>query len=450
MKTSVLILFILIFDKAICFESESDSLVSEAINQILTEYFAKSSRDIDLIYCGEIFEKYETLVDEILRKKTDSLRVQLWKSEVWQPSVLELKVSTFLIFESVKVFKEVAAFIDWQPTRKASHPHLVHISGASIKDLQDNIKNGFSIDNVAFIIQQGQKSIELVSSFMYTPQKCQTNQFLTINTFSRKSMKWNNSEFYPKKYQSFHSCPLNIWVPEEENFPGWELDITKALSKSLNFTVKFGLPNPRDRYGLVQRTQYLFTERFHGAFDISAPLLCYDVAFLIPPGEPLTQLEKMFLMFDWEVWVAIGVTFTLSLVTIQVINRMSRKVQNLVFGRDIQTPTLNVANIFLCGAQTRIPRERLARFLLVLFVIWSLIIRTCYQSMLYQYLQADLRQPEVRTVDELIEKLTIYRQPTRIEERNNRQPTTEGPLDDNVMHKLDMELFDQNFKEFKA
>lgn len=84
----------------------------------------------------------------------------------------------------------------------------------------------------------------------------------------------------------------------------------------------------------------------------------------------------------------------------------------------------------------------------MVFVIWSLIIRTCYQSMLFQYLQADLRQSEVKTIDELIEKLTIYRQPTRIEQRNKGQSMREGPLDGNGV--LDTELFDQNFKQFKA
>jgi hypothetical protein len=84
----------------------------------------------------------------------------------------------------------------------------------------------------------------------------------------------------------------------------------------------------------------------------------------------------MFLMFDDWTWICIGVTLSMALLTIQLINFMSVKVQKFIFGRDIRTPTLNLANIFLNGSQNRVPGRNFARFLLILFIIWSLIIRT--------------------------------------------------------------------------
>jgi hypothetical protein len=109
-------------------------------------------------------------------------------------------------------------------------------------------------------------------------------------------------------------------------------------------------------------------------------------------------------MFDKATWICIGVTLVGSFFMIQLINCMSVQVQNFVVGRDIQTPTLNVANIFLNGLQHRVPGRNFARFLLIMFVIWSLTIRTCYQSELYKNLQSDLRKPRIQTVDDLIEK----------------------------------------------
>ena len=125
--------------------------------------------------------------------------------------------------------------------------------------------------------------------------------------------------------------------------------------------------------------------------------------FFIPPGELYTPLEKLFLPFDFEVWIAILVTFLIALGTIQIINRASETVRNFVYGRNINTPTLNVAEIFLCGGQVKVPGRNFARFILMLFIIWSLIIRTCYQSMLFEFLQSDARKPGVKTMKEIYE-----------------------------------------------
>lgn len=408
MTAPVLLLFLLIYNPVTGVESDDKSVISSAIKQILDENFvSKNLRHIDLIYCGQNFGGSESLVEEVLRIKTDSLTVQLWKTEAENSSAFHLKFPSLLIFDSVEIYRKAVAHIKWQNTRKVRHQHLVYVSGASVNDIQDNTSNGFDIDNVAFLILEDQKSIKLASSFMFTPQKCRSNQLKTINEFSRKSMKWNNSEFYPEKYQNFYNCSVYFFSNLGENLNPFkvELEITKALAEGYNLSVNY---NNTD-FDLVETLMIYSDLPNTNGFEISAPLLCNDMAFLIPHGEPLSQFKKMFLMFDWEVWVAIGVTFIISLVTIQVINRMSIKVQNLVFGSNISTPTMNLFEIFLCGAQNRVPRRSFARFLLMLFLIWSIIIRTCYQSMLYQYLQADMRAREVKTIAELVEKLTIIR-----------------------------------------
>lgn len=63
---------------------------------------------------------------------------------------------------------------------------------------------------------------------------------------------------------------------------------------------------------------------FDHPFVTGVSLTCYATSFLIPPGEPYSYLEKMFLMFDWEVWVAIAVTIFNSLAAIQIINLTQR------------------------------------------------------------------------------------------------------------------------------
>jgi len=83
-------------------------------------------------------------------------------------------------------------------------------------------------------------------------------------------------------------------------------------------------------------------------------------------------------------------------------------VRNFVFGRNVTTPTLNVLIAFFGLSQGVLPRRNFARFLLTLFIMWSLIIRTCYQGKLFEYLQGDMRNPEIQTIKELVKHNFIY------------------------------------------
>jgi hypothetical protein len=126
--------------------------------------------------------------------------------------------------------------------------------------------------------------------------------------------------------------------------------------------------------------------------------------FLLFKGKPYTQFEKMFMMFDFYVWMMIIFTFVGAWLIIQIINFCSDKVQDLVFGEGIRTPTMNFfAAIFGLG-QTTLPQKSFARFLLMMFTILCLILRTCHQSLLYTLMQAEIRKAELQTIDEAIEK----------------------------------------------
>jgi len=107
-----------------------------------------------------------------------------------------------------------------------------------------------------------------------------------------------------------------------------------------------------------------------------------------------------------EVWIATIFTILIALLTIQIINRLSQRVQNFVFGRNVTTPTLNIMTAFVGSAQFVLPGKSFARFLLLLFILFSLIIRTCHQSKLFTYLQADIitKRSEIQSIDELIEQ----------------------------------------------
>ena len=144
-------------------------------------------------------------------------------------------------------------------------------------------------------------------------------------------------------------------------------------------------------------------------FIVSYPHIDYAYTILIAPGEPYTDLERMFMMFDFETWVAIALTLTAAILATLGLNFVSEKFCIFIAGQESQSPTMNLASIFLTGGQARAPRKSFARFIFILFVFWSLIIRTCYQSLFFELLQADLRKSTIKTLDDLFESnITLY------------------------------------------
>jgi hypothetical protein len=63
----------------------------------------------------------------------------------------------------------------------------------------------------------------------------------------------------------------------------------------------------------------------------------------------------------------------------------------------------NALGIFFGISQTRTPKEIFGRSILILFIWFCLIIRTCYQSMLFEFMTGDMRKPLPVTTAEAIE-----------------------------------------------
>lgn len=57
---------------------------------------------------------------------------------------------------------------------------------------------------------------------------------------------------------------------------------------------------------------------------------------------------------------------------------------------------------FIGGTQRPLPKRNFARFLLMMFLIFSLVIRTVYQGAFYQLLKSNKRHKGVQSMDEIV------------------------------------------------
>lgn len=415
MKTFKFLCLVIFVKIKFCKSLENEVTVIRAVLGIIDNDFAKTSQEVDFIYSGES----EKLANNIVRRSSAVFKISKVDEK---SSKIHLNTSSILLFDSVNSLQELN--ITWQTSKTVRHNHLVHFLKASIDDLKNS--DGYSTDHVNFLMNSKcGKSIDLVTNFMFTPNQCHVNQLVTINRFIKSTMRWENSKFYPNKYENFHGCNLSVGVIKNSiqtlattfkdgtiQVKGYSHDVVDALAKFYNFKMNYKLYEVVEE--AVNKSEvdiFAITTIMEFSDDvITSHSYLYDFySLFVPPGELYSSLEKMFIMFDAGLWIAITVTLFGSIVVIQIINFASTKIQNLVYGREVQTPTLNLVSIFLNGGQHKMPTQNFARFIAINFAFWTLVIRTCYQSELYKYLQKDIRKQEVQTINEMIQKgFTFY------------------------------------------
>lgn len=388
-----------------CFASKS--FKQQAIAEIIVDLF-KHSYTVDIITHGDKFGDIGKLIDSVLQHVNDSSVIQVLKCDGDDPWKLQLNTSSVLIFDSPQGFEEIAERIIWQTNPEVRHQHLVSVTGLTFDDLKTLKTDWSKLDSINFLVNENSKSIDLAQNILFSPLACQTGRLYIIDRFNMSTMRWQHSNFYPNKYLNLHGCPLVV-----AHFTGtgaiavWRIIVVMAKVRKYNILIREYEANIDNNVPFPYEFMEQFLEEGVAAIP-STPITFASVVFVIPPGEPVDHFEKMFMMFESEVWLAILITLALAASSIHIINCMSQSVKNLVFGSKVTTPTVNMISTFLTGGQNQLPRNSFARFLLMMFIIFSLIIRTCHQSLMFQFLQADLRQPRIQSVEELEEKNFTY------------------------------------------
>lgn len=387
-----------------CKFNSNSSLVPKAISQIVFQHFSKVG-DIHVVQFGNKTVEGAEVIRELMSHNNESIALQLKEDEV------ALTNQSLLIFASNHDFLKFFNSITYQPKLYSRIQHLLYIIGNdTVKDVLKTVRYGFYIDELNFLTNITDQSIDLITTYMHTKHECRKLQVVTSNQFKRSTMAWDHNDFYPNKYRNMFGCPIIIATRDSKNPRNEDsVDPTASLAESLNASTEY-IEFDRYHFHLIDNTFDLMRSTFplHVVYEYKYMKLSHFVAFnemsiVIPPGELYTPIEKMFLPFDAELWVAIAVTLTTGLVVIKILNRTSLQIQNFCYGRNIRTPTINMISIVLNGAQFKVPFRNFSRFIFVLFVWWSLIMRTCYQSELFKYLQADPRRPPLTSIEAMEE-----------------------------------------------
>ena len=141
---------------------------------------------------------------------------------------------------------------------------------------------------------------------------------------------------------------------------------------------------------------------------------------MVPVGAPFSAFDKLLKPFDLNVWFALSIVLILSYVAITIIKTISGTIKNVFFGPRNQSPYLSVLEVLFGVSMHIVPNKSFARGLLMIFILYSLVIRNIYQGVLIKDMQSNDLQPPIASMDEMLDKhFYIYMTATHSEHIKN-------------------------------
>ena len=291
------------------------------------------------------------------------------------------------------------------------------------------------IYNVIAMFDNGNGNILLKTFTPFKAGNCNDTTPITVNEFKDGAFVNDVQHIFPDKMKNLHKCPirvsisvsvepsviLEIFSNGSYELRGQVIKILQIISDKVNFTIDYTYIGPEgyldmngtgvgplkaildDEADLSISAWWLKPYRMK-FFDASIPYLSDNAIFVIPPGRMLTAFEKLVYPLSTIVWISILIVSLVGCLVIFFINRRSLTIRNFVFGRNVRHPYMNMLIATIGGAQKVLPGRNFSRFLLMMYLMYTLVLRAAYQGSYYELLRSDKKVGEVQSIDEMIEK----------------------------------------------
>lgn len=131
----------------------------------------------------------------------------------------------------------------------------------------------------------------------------------------------------------------------------------------------------------------------------------------IPKGYPLSSFERLTNPFSYAIWLMFGFSFLVGILVIVGVKSFRRlDIAAFLFGKFNNFPLANLFNTLLGGSLiSPAPRRNFARYILALWLLYTMVIRNAYTGKMYTLLQDSKLKTSFKTVQQLVENgFTIY------------------------------------------
>lgn len=397
--------------------------VSTVLMEIIEQFFILPKIPFDIIVIGNS-SQLSSVLNGIGKLNAEKFAINI-KTPKLTSLVQTTKMSTsfwptqsaVILVNSTSLFRKAIM----QPNLRYQKPFkvLIYCLGQNLKTLKKSAVSNPKTDiriglNHYFLVNNG-KLFELLTVERFkNMSNCHKPHWQTVNQYSKQILKWKHKLTNHKLYTSFDKCPV-IFENKESNSSnyyhsqfhsqpqGIHADLIRIIGNMRNFSVTYhnGSENVRADVSFTE----MYNDKFLSSdYKITTTFKQRDFVITVPPGYLFTNFEKLFWPFDHDTWMMLGITFGFAFAVIFVLNFVPKYVRDIVYGEGVRTPCLNILFIFFGFGQLRVPARIFSRVILLLFVFFCLIFRTCYQSKLFEFMTTDNRWPAPRTIQELIDK----------------------------------------------
>lgn len=284
-----------------------------------------------------------------------------------------------------------------------------------------------------FLLYQNLNDEVIVESFdPFGYEKCHEPTPIIVNKFINGSFI-KSFQIYNRNMKYLHGCPIRVslsstsrpFVMVDKNesglkaFSGEDIQLLKTLAEKLNFEIDVRFVG-REGYIFENGSAsgplkalldgdvdfsisnwWLKTNRLQ-FFDTSTSYASDPLVFIIPPSRSFSSLENLIYPFMAPLWAAIILCFLIGFFVIFIASRQSKKVKSFIFGIGVVQPYLNMFAACIGGSQPKLPTKNFSRFLLMNFLICSLVLRAVYQGSSFEFLQSNRHQTGIQSISQMI------------------------------------------------
>ncbi|KAG5684346.1 hypothetical protein PVAND_013581 [Polypedilum vanderplanki] len=276
----------------------------------------------------------------------------------------------------------------------------------------------------------------IVETFIpFQPSKCNQTEPVEIAKYKNKKFITKPENFFPQKFRNFHCCPIKVITFEtigpavlKQDFSngtqklfGRDIEIFNTMSELLNFKANifynstyggWGNINMKgEGYGAMMDVKLRGADLTFGNLNLklergihlayTIPYSADILLFMIPPSKQLSTFQKLLRPFDKLLWITLCCVLFIAILTITILELQSNEIRDFIIGQRVRAAYLNVLIALIGGAQNKLPRGNFGRFLLMIFLLFCLVIRTLYQGSLFRFLQSSATEKDPETIEEM-------------------------------------------------
>lgn len=444
MKFELLLVGFCIFNRLVyceeglaSFSSGFSSCLAEAVAEIVEKFFTRFEGSLHLISECNRSSHVEDFRDALLSRVHSNNLLTIGETNEIPPDDCRKRYAIFIV-------ENFAA-----ETMRAVTPATYRTDGFFAIVFLNKTVNRREVFSVLWenqfsnviAISESKTRHAVVETFMpFSSRGCKDTRPITINKFVNGKFINDPENIFPDKLKNLFGCIVGISISnlsepsvmnrltQDGNYEltGGDINIVKTLAHSLNFRINFTYfekegefyangsssgPLRALRDGEVELSISDWWLKFNRIkfFDYTTPYISEPLVFIIPPGRDFTTFEKLLFPFSTWVWAIHTLFFIAGFLVIFIIKFRFKNAQNLVFGTGVKDPYLNIIVGSVGGSQKVLPKRNFARFILMMFLIYSLVMRTLYQASFFHLLQSNKHQKELQSINQIIEEdYTIY------------------------------------------